>query len=69
MNTTLGSSSIDGEAPSTGAGVIAAFIGTTLESYLGATLERVKTIDNEVVNFANMLEGDLAAMAIAALLK
>ena len=60
-----------GMIPWTGAGivVVAAFIGTTLESYLGATLERVKTIDNEVVNFANTLAGGLAAMAIAGLLK
>jgi uncharacterized protein (TIGR00297 family) len=44
--------------------VIAAFIGTTLESYLGATLERIKAVDNEVVNFANTVAGGLAAMAI-----
>jgi len=48
--------------------VAAAFIGTTLESYLGATLERMKTVDNEVVNFANTLAGGLAAMGIWALL-
>jgi uncharacterized protein (TIGR00297 family) len=48
--------------------VVAAFIGTTLESYLGATLERTNTIDNEVVNFANTLAGGLAAMGIWALL-
>ncbi len=48
--------------------VVAAFIGTTLESLLGATLERAKSIDNEVVNFANTLAGGLAAMGIWALL-
>jgi len=48
--------------------VAAALIGTTLESYLGATLERTNTIDNEVVNFANTLAGGLAAMGIWALL-
>lgn len=50
-----------------GAGVVvaAAFVGTTLESYLGATLERVKTLDNEVVNFANTVAGGLAAMGFA----
>jgi uncharacterized protein (TIGR00297 family) len=48
--------------------VVAAFIGTTLESYLGATLERMKTVDNEVVNFANTLAGGLAAMALSVLL-
>lgn len=47
--------------------VAAAFVGTTLESYLGATLERVKAIDNEVVNFANTVAGGLAAIGIWAL--
>lgn len=45
--------------------VVAAFIGTTLESLLGATLEKRKLIDNEAVNFANTLIGALAAIAIA----
>jgi len=54
--------------PGAGAVVAAAFIGTTLESYLGATLERENAIDNEVVNFANTLAGGLAAMGIWALL-
>ena len=48
--------------------VAAAFIGTTLESYLGATLERTNTIDNEVVNLANTLAGGLAAMGLSLLL-
>ena len=48
--------------------LLLAFIGTTLESFLGATLERTHTIDNEVVNFANTLAGGLAAMGIWALL-
>ena len=48
--------------------VIAALVGTTLESYLGATLERRHAIDNEVVNFANTLAGGLAAIGIWALL-
>jgi len=48
--------------------VTAAFVGTTLESYLGATLERMKTVDNEVVNFANTVAGGLAAMGIWALM-
>jgi uncharacterized protein (TIGR00297 family) len=48
--------------------IAAAFAGTTLESYLGATLERMKAVDNEVVNFANTLAGGLAAMGILALL-
>jgi len=54
--------------PGAAAVVVAALIGTTLESYLGATLERANAIDNEVVNFANTLAGGLAAMGIWALL-
>jgi uncharacterized protein (TIGR00297 family) len=59
-----------GLIPWAGAAVIvaAAFIGTTFESYLGATLERMKTVDNEVVNFVNTVAGGLAAMGIWALL-
>ena len=49
--------------------VAAAFIGTTFESYLGATLERTNAIDNEIVNFANTLAGGLAAMGIWGLLR
>lgn len=49
--------------------VAAAFVGTTLESVLGATLERLRLIDNEAVNFANTLIGALAAVAIAAPLR
>jgi uncharacterized protein (TIGR00297 family) len=45
--------------------VVAAFIGTTVESVLGATLEKLKLIDNEAVNFANTLIGALAAIVIA----
>lgn len=48
--------------------VAAAFIGTTAESYLGATLEQMKIIDNEIINFMNTLVGAGAAMALAALL-
>jgi uncharacterized protein (TIGR00297 family) len=48
--------------------VAAAFVGTTLESYLGATLETARGLDNEVVNFANTLAGGLAAMGIWLLL-
>lgn len=47
--------------------VIAAFIGTTVESYLGATLEQMKIIDNEIINFMNTLVGAAAAMALVAL--
>jgi uncharacterized protein (TIGR00297 family) len=48
--------------------VAAAFVGTTLESYLGATFQRTAAIDNEVVNFANTLAGGLAAMGLSLLL-
>jgi uncharacterized protein (TIGR00297 family) len=44
--------------------VVAAFIGTTVESYLGATLEQMKIIDNEIINFMNTLVGAAAAMAL-----
>jgi uncharacterized protein (TIGR00297 family) len=46
----------------------AAFVGTTLESYLGATLERQNVIDNEVVNFANTLAGGLVAIGLSLLM-
>jgi uncharacterized protein (TIGR00297 family) len=46
---------------------IAAFVGTTLESYLGATFERLELVDNEVVNFANTVVGGLVALALARL--
>ena len=47
-----------------GAGIVvaAAFVGTTLESYLGATLERKQEVDNEVVNFMNTAAGAAAAL-------
>jgi len=41
-----------------------AFVGTTFESYLGATLERVQRIDNELVNFANTAVGALTAVLV-----
>ncbi len=44
--------------------VLAAFIGTTLESYLGATLVQKERVDNEVVNLANTLAGGLAAILL-----
>ena len=45
-----------------------AFIGTTAESYLGATIEGFKGIDNEVINFLNTVIGAAAAAGLAALL-
>jgi uncharacterized protein (TIGR00297 family) len=49
--------------------VLGAIVGTTLESYLGATLETDRVLDNEVVNFANTVAGALAAAAIYAWLR
>ena len=47
--------------------IIAAFIGTTVESYMGATLEQLKLIDNEIINFMNTVVGAGAAMLLTAL--
>ncbi len=44
-----------------------AFVGTTAESYLGATLEGFKGIDNEMINFFNTVIGAGAAAGLAAL--
>jgi uncharacterized protein (TIGR00297 family) len=54
--------------PGAAVAVIAAFIGSTLESYLGATLERGHAIDNDVMNLTNTLAGGLAAIGIWAVL-
>jgi uncharacterized protein (TIGR00297 family) len=54
--------------PGAAVAVVAAFIGTTLESYLGATLERGNSIDNEVVNLANTFAGALVAIGLSQLL-
>jgi uncharacterized protein (TIGR00297 family) len=54
--------------PGAAAVVVAAFIGSTLESYLGATLERGHAIDNDVMNLANTLAGGVAAIGIWAVL-
>lgn len=45
--------------------VIAAFIGTTVESILGATIERRKWVSNEVVNFINISTGAGVSMILA----
>jgi len=45
--------------------VLGAIAGTTVESILGATLEKRKLIDNEVQNFLNTLVGALAAIGAA----
>ncbi len=45
----------------------AAFIGSTADSFLGATLERRGLMDNHAVNFSNTLVGALAGIGLAAL--
>ena len=40
----------------------AAFAGATIESYLGATLEKLNLLDNDLVNFANTMIGALLAL-------
>ena len=47
--------------------VLAAFVGTTVESYLGATLEQMKIVDNEIINFMNTLVGAVVAMVLVAI--
>lgn len=48
--------------------IVAAFVGTTLESLVGATLERRGLLDNEAVNFLNTLVGAVVAAALSLLL-
>jgi len=45
--------------------VVAAFVGTTFESLVGATLEKRQLLDNEALNFLNTLVGALVAAAFA----
>lgn len=47
--------------------VVAAFLGSVLESVVGATLERRGLLDNEAVNFLNTLIGALIAAALSTL--
>ena len=49
--------------------VIAAFIATTIESLIGATLEsRFAWLTNDLVNFINTFIGAIAAMALAGII-
>ena len=49
--------------------VIAAFIGTTAESFIGATLQdKFHWMTNEVVNAINTLIGAIAAIGLGAIL-
>lgn len=43
--------------------VVAAFVGTTFESVVGAALEKRQLLDNEALNFLNTLVGALVAVA------
>lgn len=45
--------------------VVAAFVGTTFESAVGAALEKRRLLDNEALNFLNTLVGALVAAAFA----
>ena len=45
--------------------VIAAFVGTTFESVVGAALEKRQLLDNEALNFLNTLVGALGAAVFA----
>jgi uncharacterized protein (TIGR00297 family) len=45
--------------------VVAAFVGTTFESVVGAALEKRQLLDNEALNFLNTLVGALVAMVFA----
>jgi uncharacterized protein (TIGR00297 family) len=46
--------------------VVAAFIGTTFESIVGAMLEKRQLLDNEALNFLNTLVGAVAAAGLGA---
>ncbi|MFN7941908.1 MAG: DUF92 domain-containing protein [Thermoanaerobaculia bacterium] len=46
---------------------LAALVATTLESWIGATLEKRGLVDNEAVNFLNSLAGAGVAFALGAL--
>lgn len=44
---------------------VAAFVGNTLESYVGAAFEGTARIDNELVNFSNTVAGGVVGAALA----
>jgi uncharacterized protein (TIGR00297 family) len=48
--------------------VIAAFVGNTLESIIGSTIEKLPFVTNEVTNFINTVIGAAAAIGIYALM-
>ncbi|HZM69150.1 MAG TPA: DUF92 domain-containing protein, partial [Candidatus Cryosericum sp.] len=45
--------------------LLAAFVGSSADSVLGATLEQKGLMDNEAVNFSNTLIGALAGILLA----
>ncbi|KAJ8613102.1 hypothetical protein CTAYLR_004772 [Chrysophaeum taylorii] len=52
--------------PAAPASIIAAFVATTFESFLGATVQgSIPILTNEVINFINTLVGAAVGMAIA----
>jgi len=48
--------------------VVAAFVGNTLESIIGSTVERLPIVTNEVTNFLNTVIGALVAMGLYAII-
>jgi len=48
--------------------ILAAFIGNTLESVIGSTIEQLPFVNNEVTNFINTLIGAGAAIGLFALM-
>ena len=48
--------------PVAGIVAVAGFAGATIESYLGATVEKLDMLDNDLVNFANTMIGALIAL-------
>src|SRR5256712_4873905 len=55
------------EGGRTGIVLTAAFVGSTVDSVMGATLEARGLIDNEAVNFSNTLVGALSGIGLATL--
>jgi uncharacterized protein (TIGR00297 family) len=50
--------------PGAAIAVAAAAVGTTFESYVGATFERARGIDNGVMNLANTIVGGVTAIVL-----
>ncbi len=52
------------DAPAVPIVTVAAFVGTTVESYIGALADRFGGVNNEVINFTNTLIGAATACAL-----